>query len=128
MTGQDWLLINSLHHNSLTSEKWQGELSPTYVKQQGVRQGGVISADLYKVYNNGALDRIVASGKGATIGSIGIPALTCADDMTLMSDDSCGLQFMIDICKDSSELDGYTLQEIKKRHCNDGQYKNLSRI
>ena len=113
VTGQDRLLINSLHHNSLTSVKWQGELSPTYVNQQGVRQGGVLSADLYKVYNNGTLDRIVDSGKGATITSIGIPAPTCAGDMTLMSDDSCGLQFMIDICKDSSELDGYTLQEIK---------------
>ena len=113
VTGQDWLLIISLHHNLLTSVKWRGELSPTYVNQQGVRQGDVLSANLYKVYNNGMLDRIVNSRKGATVGSIGIPAPTCADDMTLMSDDSCRLQFMIDICKDSSELDGYTLQEIK---------------
>lgn len=113
VTGQDWLLINSLHQNSMTSVKWQGELSPAYVNQQGVRQGGVLSADLYKMYNNGAIDRIVDSGKGAFIGDIRIPAPTCADDMTLMSNDSCELQYIINISKDCSELDGYTLQEIK---------------
>ena len=90
VTGREWLLINSLHQDSLTSIKWLGELSPTYVNQQGVRQGGVLSADMYKVYNNDSLDRIVESGKGASIGSIRIPAPTCADDVTVMSEEPCG--------------------------------------
>ena len=113
VTGRERLLIDSLHQDSLTSIKWLGELLPTYVNQQGVRQGGVLSADMYKVYNNDSLDRIVESGKGASISSIRVPAPTCAGDVTVMSEGLCGLQSVIKISKDSSQFDGYSLQEIK---------------
>ena len=58
--GLNWLMINSLHHESQTPVKWQEQLSSTYISQQGVRQGDVlhVSADLFKVYKNGLLDRI----------------------------------------------------------------------
>ena len=71
-----------------------------------MRQGGVLSADMYKVYNNDSLDRIVESGKGASIGTIRISAPTCADDVTVLSEEPCGLQSVINISKDSSQLDG----------------------
>ena len=73
----------------------------------------MLSADMYKVYNNDSLDRIVESGKGASIGNIRTPAPKCADDVTVMSEEPCGLQSVINISKDSSQLDGYSLQEIK---------------
>ncbi|MCG8048991.1 MAG: reverse transcriptase domain-containing protein [Candidatus Thiodiazotropha endolucinida] len=111
--GTNWLLINSLHQESMTAVKWQRQLSPTYVNQQGVRQGGILSADLFKVYDNGLLDRIHNSEKGATIGGIRIQAPTCADDMTLLANDANSLQYLINICKDASMMDGYILQEIK---------------
>lgn len=81
------LLIKSLHENSKTSVKWQGHFSPTFINQQGVRQGGVLSAVLYKLYNNDLLDRIQRSQKGATIGDIPIQAPTCAHDVTFLSND-----------------------------------------
>ena len=111
--GLNWLMINSLHHNSQTAVKWQGQLSSTYTNQQGFRQGGVLSADLFKVYDNGLLDRIQISGKGAKIGDIGIQAPACADDVTVLTNDAYSLQFIVNICKDSSEKDGYILQEVK---------------
>ena len=36
--GLNWLLINSLHQESLTSAKWQGQLSESFVNEQGVMQ------------------------------------------------------------------------------------------
>ena len=60
--GLNWLMINSLHHNSQTAVKWQGQLSSTYTNQK--------SADLFKVYDNGLLDRIQISGKGAKLISV----------------------------------------------------------
>ena len=111
--GLNWLLINSLHQESLTSVKWQGQLSESYVNEQGVRQGGVLSTDLFKVYDNGLLDRVQYSGRGAKIGKIGIEAPACADDTTYLSNDAESLQFLINISKDSSDMDGYILQEIK---------------
>ena len=111
--GLNWLMINNLHHESQTAVKWQRQLSSTYKNQQGVCHGGVLSATLFKVYNNRLLDRIQISGKGARIGSIGIQAPTCADDMTILTNDASSLQFLDDTCKDSSDMDGYILQEIK---------------
>ena len=95
VTGHEWLVIDSLYRDSLTSVRWQGQISPTFVNQQGVRQGGVLGADLFKIYNNGTLCRIDDSGKGATIVQIGLPAPMCADDMAMLSNTSCGLQSLI---------------------------------
>ena len=47
---------------------------------------GSDKAGCYKVCNNDSLDRIVVSGKEASIGSIRISAPTCADDVTVMSE------------------------------------------
>ena len=113
VTGHEWLVIDSLHKDSLTSVKWQGQISPTYVNQKGVRQGGILSADLFKVYNNGTLERIDDSGDGATIGNVGVQAPTCADDLTVMSNTANGLQSLIYICDDTSQMDGYENQEVK---------------
>ena len=113
VTGHEWLVIDSLHKDSLTSVKWQGQISPTYVNQKGVRQGGILSADLFKVYNNGTLERIDDSGDGATIGDVGVQAPTCADDLTVMSNTVNGLQSLIYICDDTSQMDGYENQEVK---------------
>ena len=33
--------------------------------------------------------------------------------MTILTNDASSLQFLVDICKDSSDMDGYILQEIK---------------
>ena len=113
VTGHEWLVIDSLNGDSLTSVKWQGQISPTFVNQQGIRKGGVLSAELFKVYNNGTLYRIDDSGKGATIGKIGLPAPACADDMIMPSNTFCGLQSLIHICDNASKMDGYISQDVK---------------
>ena len=97
----------------MTSVKWQGEMSPVFINQQRVRQGGVLSADLYKLFIYDLLDRLEATGKGAKIGNIDISAPTCADDVTVLSNDSEGLQLLISLCKDSSNLNGYVLHDHK---------------
>ena len=93
--------------------KWRGETSESFVNEQGVRQGGVLSADLYKVYNNDSLDRIQLTGIGARIGDILVQAPACADDVTVLSDEPNELQFLVNICKDTSNLEGFTLHESK---------------
>ena len=93
----------------MTSVKWQGEMLPVFINQQEVRQGGVLSAGLYMLFIYDLLDRLEATGKGAKIGNIDISVPTCADDVTKLSNDSEGLQFLISLCKDSSNLNGYVL-------------------
>jgi hypothetical protein len=50
--------------------KWKGEFSEGFTIEQGVRQGGTLSADLYKIYVNHLLDILDCAGVGAKIGSI----------------------------------------------------------
>ena len=57
-----WSTLNRLHEKSTTAVKWRGQMTSAYTNYQGVRQGGLISADMYNVYVNGLLDRIVNSG------------------------------------------------------------------
>ena len=110
---KEWMLINSLHQDSVTAVKWRNKLSSTYSNQQGVRQRGVLSADLFKLYNNAQLHRIQETGKGARIGSIELQAPACADDVNVLSNDLDSLQFLINVCKDYSDMDGYVLRDQK---------------
>lgn len=59
--------------------KFDNIASYSFQVLQGVRQGGILSAPLYKQFNNTLLDTIEEQSIGAYIGPINIPALTCAD-------------------------------------------------
>jgi hypothetical protein len=53
---QSILLIDSLYRNATTKIKWKDQLSEEFKIEQGDRQGGTLSADLYKIYINQLLD------------------------------------------------------------------------
>ena len=42
-----------MHQNATSAIKsWEGKISEQFPVTQGVRQGGILSADLYKLYIN----------------------------------------------------------------------------
>ena len=71
---------------------------------QGVRQGGILSADFYKLYANNALLRVERSGLGASIGTVFCGAPTCADDVLFITDEPDELRLMLDMAFDYSLL------------------------
>jgi hypothetical protein len=81
--------------------------------EQGVRQGGALSADLYKVYVNPLLDILSNSGLGGKIGNINCCAPTCADDVALIANNPFDIQTMVDIAVDFRKREGYLLQPQK---------------
>ncbi|MES9884980.1 MAG: reverse transcriptase family protein [Sedimenticola sp.] len=111
--GSPWTVINSIHNNAKTSVKWDGLKSQPYVCEQGVRQGGILSTDLYKVYVNGLLDRLNQNHDGAKIGEINCVAPTCADDVALLSSNPETLQSLINTAVDYSKMERYILQPTK---------------
>jgi hypothetical protein len=62
-----------------------GHESSAFEVTQGVRKGGILSADLYKIYVNPLLDRLNHTGLRAKIGSIICNTSACVDDVTLNS-------------------------------------------
>ena len=111
--GNHWNLINSLHTDAQTVVKWNSRLSDSFMVQQGVRQGGILSTDLYKVYGNKLLDRLVASLLGTWIGDMCCVAPACADDLALSSDSPSTLQRLVNIGVDFSIMEKFLLQPKK---------------
>ncbi|MES9880811.1 MAG: reverse transcriptase family protein [Sedimenticola sp.] len=111
--GKEWQLIHSLHNRAETVIKWNSQLSTRYTIEQGVRQGGILSADMYKIYVNRLLERLEDSPYGGHIGPINCVAPTCADDIAIVSDSPEGLQKLINIAADYSSMERYQLQPTK---------------
>lgn len=112
-TYQSILMIESLYDNATSCVKWKGQFSEKFKIEQGVRQGGAMSADLYKVYVNPLLDSLANIGLGGHIGNIYCCAPTCADDVALISNNPVELQMMINIAANFSRQEGYMLQPTK---------------
>ena len=94
-----WSLINSMHQNATSAIKsWEGKISEQFPVTQGVRQGGILSADLYKLYINPLLERLENSQIGSIIGNVLCNASTCADDIALMSRTDSDMQIQINTC------------------------------
>ena len=76
-----WSLISSLHKDASSVVKWFWEQSSSFKIHQGVRQGGIVSTDLYKIYQNPLLNRIQHSGLRARVGNVTCNISGCADDL-----------------------------------------------
>ncbi len=113
VSGPLWLSYRDLYDDAVSKVCWNGHLSDPFPILQGVRQGAVCSAELYKRFNNPLLKLLVSSGAGAKLGHLAIPAPTCADDIALMATDPTKLQTLINIVHDFSRMMKYELQPKK---------------
>ena len=93
-----WTIIKSLHHNAESCIKWTGSTSDCFKVGMGVRQEGILSTDLYKLYINPLLDRLQDVGIGLKIGNINV--------------NNTG-QIMVNMALDFANLEGYELQPKK---------------
>ena len=108
-----WTLIKDLHENATSSIKWDGNISIPFDVKQGVRQGGILSADLYKLYINQLLNQYESAGIGYRIGNISTNSTACADDIALVSDCDEHTQILINMAYDYASMEGYQLQPTK---------------
>ncbi|CAC5376574.1 unnamed protein product [Mytilus coruscus] len=108
-----WSIIDELHKNTSCSIKWKNQLSQEFKVYQGVKQGGLLSADLYKLYIEDLLSLYENSTLGCKIGNININAVACADDIALLCDNPYDLQILVNHALQYSQLHYYTLQPQK---------------
>ena len=105
-TGMDsslWNIISSLHSNARSVIKWEGRLLDVNDIKEGVQQGGIVSTDLYKVYENPLLDREVRCA-----------ALACAADVANASFKPVPLQKLINTSADFGSIESFEFQLVKK--------------
>ena len=92
-----WKTIDNLYSVLSSKVRWKGETSQNFRVMQGVRQGGILSTGLYKVYINDLLLSLEKSGIGTYIGTTYTGCPTVADDLTLLNNQEHGVQDMLDI-------------------------------
>ncbi|XP_072049994.1 uncharacterized protein [Amphiura filiformis] len=111
--GDLWLILKQLYNNPKTSLKWKDACSDQFIVHQGVRQGGASSAPIYKAYTNPLLHQLEAHHQAHKIGTINIPAPTCADDMAILAHHPCDIQAAIDLVGVYSKNHRYKINPTK---------------
>ena len=82
---------------------WSGSTSTSYFHvSNGVKQGGILSPMLFKVYMDQLSIRLKMSDIGGDIGGHFINHLCHADDLCLISLSSAGMESLLDICNSSA--------------------------
>jgi hypothetical protein len=79
----------------------------------GLRQIGILSTDLYKLYINPLLDRLQDVGIGLQIGNINVNNTGCVDDIAPLSTQLSDAHIMVNMTLDFSNLEGCELQPTK---------------
>jgi hypothetical protein len=113
ISNQIWLLINDSFKDAQSRVKWANLVSEPFDITQGVRQGGILSAEEYKRFNNDLLNWLQGSTVGAKLGNIPCPSPTCADDITLMAETKHELQQLLDMCFIYSSMERFEIQPSK---------------
>ncbi|CAC5367012.1 unnamed protein product [Mytilus coruscus] len=80
INGLIWLLIKELYNKTTTQVKSQEYISETFVNEQGVKQGGILSANFHKAYNKNIIDTLESTNIGIKIENQlrGLPIMLCA--------------------------------------------------
>jgi hypothetical protein len=111
--GTTWCLLDNMYSEIKEEVRWKGHFSRSFGVFKGVRQGGVMSTALYKLFINQLLLGLEKSGLGLHIGTIYIGSPTCADDQLLLANTSTDMQAMITACHSYAEDHQYTLHPEK---------------
>ncbi|CAC5412390.1 unnamed protein product [Mytilus coruscus] len=111
-----WEIIFDMYNNLTSKVKWKNGFSNSFPVRQGVRQGGILSTHLYKLYINDLLTELTEleeNGMGQYIGTNFTGCPTCADDIILLSSIEEEMQSMLDTSKRYSDKHRYKIHPTK---------------
>ena len=80
-----WLIIKDLYSDISSKVKWLGDCSYGFSVNQGVKQGGILSIHIYKVYIDPLLDILRSKRLGLRLGTVYIGDPTVADDLAFLT-------------------------------------------
>ncbi|CAC5387086.1 unnamed protein product [Mytilus coruscus] len=102
-----WNLIDNLHKHASSVVNLNGKISNEYLILQGVRQGGILSADLYKIYIDPLLHHLQQERLESKISHI---PTAYADDVTLNTTDPNEEHILLNMAYEYSCNEHYKLQ------------------
>ena len=96
--------------------RWGVCISDSFNVTNGVRQGGILSAQLFNIYIDGLSDILNKSSVDGSIGGKRINHMLYADDLCIVSLSSAGLQQLLTICDQYCAMHSITCN-VKKYVC-----------
>ena len=91
-------IVKSWYDGIKCRVKWLDSFSDYFEIKAGVRQGGVLSPDLYSIYVDELLEKLQKTKKGCHYYGIFAAALFYADDMAVLAPSIKGLEMLLNIC------------------------------
>ena len=88
----------------MSAVKWNNDISEEFTMYQGVKQEGLLSAHIYKVYIEELLHLFENTEKGCKLGNINVNSVTCADDIAFISDNRYDLQLLLNYSAQHSPM------------------------
>ena len=113
--GKDLGIIRNLYWNQNAAVRIEGEFSEYKQIKSGVRQGCVLSPDLFNIYSE-TIIRTLGDSPGIKINGETINNIRYADDTALIADSKENLQLLLDKVVTESERMGLYLN-VKKTEC-----------
>ena len=113
--GKDVRLVKNLYWNQRAAVKIEDECSEFVEVKRGVRQGCVMSPDLFSLYGEFIM-REAEDVSGVKVGGQNINNIRYADDTALIADSVEGLQRLLQKVKDASEERGLKIN-VSKTEC-----------
>ncbi|GFN79417.1 RNA-directed DNA polymerase from mobile element jockey [Plakobranchus ocellatus] len=110
--GKDLRIIKNIYWQQIAAVRIENEISPFQMIKRGVRQGCVLSPDLFNLYSETIL-RNLDEYPGIRIGGRIINNLRYADDTVLIAENKEDLQKLIDIAATESKRMGLELNNKK---------------
>ena len=110
-----WLvaIIKDLYSDISSNVKWLGDCSDRFPDNQGVRQGGILSTPLYKVYVHLLLDILKNRRLGFRLGTVYIASPAVADDVAYLARLKYELQLMLGEGSEYSARNRYQIHPTK---------------
>ncbi|GFO09204.1 endonuclease-reverse transcriptase [Plakobranchus ocellatus] len=99
--GKDLRIIKNMYWDQKAAMRVEGEVSKFQNIKRGVRQGCVLSPDLFSLYSE-IIMRNLEGHPGIKIGGSNINNLRYADDTVLIAENEKDLQQLLDIVKEES--------------------------
>ena len=106
------LLLNMYLKQRLTV-RWNSATSHYFNVTNGVKQGGVISPSILRVYMDGLLNELQQNGVGCHMGKVFAGAFAYADDTILLSPSVQALNTLLFICNDYASRYDVKLNALK---------------
>ncbi|CAC5409253.1 unnamed protein product [Mytilus coruscus] len=103
------------YNKTTTQVKSQGYISETFVNEQGVKQGGILSANFYTAYNKNILDTLESTNIGIKIGTNYMGCPSCADDIMLCAGSEHDATIQLRIIEDCTKNDQVKINSNKKK-------------